>query len=156
MGVPAVNTLLPQPLSKTDSSKLENGKALVWSQPLILPPRHERLGVREHTQPASTKPRRSRVPRVGSTSRALLEHRWYIGGMKLPSFLLELASLYFGSLTRETRLRRGRRVCSFAVSRHQPGMCRPHPSSADRTSSPKAIPEHCQGASIADHLFNQR
>ena len=31
---------------------IKNGKALVWSQPLILPPRHERLGVREHTRPA--------------------------------------------------------------------------------------------------------
>jgi len=28
------------------------GKAMVWSQPLIFPPRHERLGVREHTRPA--------------------------------------------------------------------------------------------------------
>ena len=33
-----------------------------------------------------------RVPRVGSTSRALLEHRWYIGGMKLASLQLELAN----------------------------------------------------------------
>ena len=31
-----------------------------------------------------------RVPRVGSTSCALLEHWWYIGGMKLASFSLEL------------------------------------------------------------------
>jgi hypothetical protein len=31
-----------------------------------------------------------RVPRVGSTGLALLEHRWYIGGMKLASFPLEL------------------------------------------------------------------
>jgi len=54
--------------------------ALVWSQPLIFPPRHERLGVREHTR-----------PRVGSTSRALLEHRWYIVGMKLASCPLQLA-----------------------------------------------------------------
>jgi len=66
---------------------MENGKAQVWSQPLILPPRHERLGVREHTR----LPRRSRVPRVGSTSSALFEHRWFIGGMKLACFPLELA-----------------------------------------------------------------
>jgi len=45
-----------------------------------------------------------RVPRVGSTSRALLEHRWLIGGIKLASFPLELAKPYFGRLTRETRM----------------------------------------------------
>jgi hypothetical protein len=48
-----------------------------------------------------------------------------------------------------------RRVCSFSVSRHQLGVRRPDPSSADRTPFPKAIPERRQGASIADHLFNQ-
>jgi hypothetical protein len=32
--------------------------------PLVLLPWHERLGVPEPTQPASTKPRRSRVPCV--------------------------------------------------------------------------------------------
>ena len=47
------------------------------------------------------------------------------------------------------------RVCFYSVSRHQLGVRRPDPSSADRTPFPKAIPERCQGASIADHLFNQ-
>ena len=30
----------------------KNGEVLVWSHPLIFPPRHERPGVREHTRPA--------------------------------------------------------------------------------------------------------
>ena len=47
-----------------------------------------------------------------------------------------------------------RRVCSFTLSRHGLGVR--NPSSADRTSSPKAIPKSCQGAAIADYLFNQR
>jgi len=80
--------------------------------------------------------------------------------MKLAFFPLELAKpLLQKTYTREApspSLRRPKRVCSFTVSRHQLGACRPHPSSADRTSSRKAIPERCQGASIADHLFNQR
>jgi hypothetical protein len=127
-------------LSKTDSSKLENGKALVGSHPLILPPRHERLGVREHTRPACTFDQLS-------SARALVVHRRNEVG-----FLPARA----GQASTSESLH-ARRVCSsFTASRYQLAVRRPHPSSADRTSSPKAIPERCQGASIADHLFNQR
>src|SRR5262245_47584463 len=70
--------------------------------------------------------------------------------MKLASSRLELAKP-----SSSERLH-ARRVCFFTVSRHQLGVRRPHPSSADGTSSPETILERWQGASIADHLFNQR
>jgi hypothetical protein len=83
-----------------------------------------------------------RVPRVGSTSRGLLEHRWYIGGMKLASFPFELAKpLLQKAYTRDA---------------YAPLPGRGPAGAQDRTSSPKAIPERCQGASIADYLSNQR
>ena len=97
----------------------------------FFPPRHERLGVREHTEPASTKPQRSRVPRVGSTGRALLEHRWFIGGMKLACFPLELAKPLLRKLKRERHLRR-----AFV----DPSAYAPY-HTLEQTSFAKAIPE---------------
>jgi hypothetical protein len=85
-----------------------------------------------------------RVPRVGSTSWALLE------------LAKPLVRKVYTREATSPSLRRPKRVCSFTVSRHQLGVRRPHLSSADGTSSPKAIPERSHCASIADRLFNQR
>jgi hypothetical protein len=100
------------------------GRALVWSHPLIFPPRPECLGVTEHTRPAC------RFDQL-SSARASVVHRRNEGGF-LPARASQAASSSEGL--------HARRVCSVTVSRHQPGVRRPHPSSADRTSSPKAIP----------------
>jgi hypothetical protein len=58
-----------------------------------------------------------RVPRVSSIGRALLEHRWYIGGTKLACFPLALAKpLLRKPYTREApspSLRRPKRVCFY-------------------------------------------
>jgi hypothetical protein len=72
------------------------------------------------------------------------------GAMKSACFPLELAKfLLQKAYTRDA-------YAPLLPSRYQWGVRRPHASSADRTSSPRAIPERWQGASIADHPFNQR
>jgi hypothetical protein len=61
-------------------------------EPVVnFPPRHERLGVREHTRPAC------RFDQLSSARASVARRRNEVGP-------LELASLYFGSLTRETRM----------------------------------------------------
>ena len=128
----------PATHSKTDSSKLENGKALVWSQPLIFQPWHERLSVREHTRPAC------RFDQLSSAQASAVHRRNEVG------FLPARASQASSSEGLHARRVCSSTYCVAASARRAQAT----PSSADRTLSPRAIPERWQGPSIADHLFN--
>ena len=83
---------------------------LEWSQSLIFPPRHERLGVGEHTRPAC------RFDQLDS-GRASVVHRCNEVGL-LPARASRAS-------TSETL--HARRVCSFTMSQYQPGVRSPHP-----------------------------
>jgi len=97
-----------------------------------------------------------RVPRVGSTSRALLEHRRSEVGL-LPARASKVSTseaLHARGTFAEPSSTQARMLLYDVAA--SAGRTQATPLSADRTSSPKAIPERCQGGSIADHLLNQR
>jgi len=73
-------------LSKTDSSKLEKWKGADMGHPLIFPPWHERLGVREHTRPACRFDQ-------SSSARASVVHRRNEVGL-LPAQAMQASSLH--------------------------------------------------------------
>jgi hypothetical protein len=132
---------IPVPiLRKKSEAELVLGsdaEALVWSQSVILPPRHERLDLREHAPPACTFDQLS-------PARALVVHR-----RNEVSFLLARAG--------QPPLRKPYTRDAYApiLRRGINWTCAGHTLVRRETSSPKAIPERCRGASTADHLFNQ-
>jgi hypothetical protein len=87
---------------------LDVSEALVWSQPLILPPRRERLDIREHARPAC------RFDQL-SSARALVVHRRNVVG-----FLLARASqpLLRKPYRRDAYAPLLRRGISWACARH--------------------------------------
>ena len=85
----------------------KNGNALIWSQPLIFPPRHERLGVREHTRPAC------RFDQLSSARASVVHRRNELGFLPARAII---ASTSEGL--------HARRVCSVTLSRHQLGVRR--------------------------------